>query len=194
MTLTSVQQSEILNVNRARQFCTACKSGQYVIDPDQNACSECPAGAICADGAFFGLPAGAVWLAAGDFMRLEACPAGYVLVRDEARPAADECVACPASKYLVGNSSAAAGRLVVTSAAAAPGLCLECVAGAVCRGGAEVVAQAGYWVAADPAAIAAERRAGVPGQQQLTALQCAQLPILGLAVKACKLACCVPAG
>ena len=153
------------------QFCTSCKAGQYVIDPDQNACVDCPAGAVCTAGSFLGQTPGAVWAVVGDNMRVETCPVGYVLVRNEARPVADQCVACPSGKYLASNSSAAAGRLVVLDAATAPGLCLDCVVGATCLGGADVVAAPGYFVVSYPVTVATERRASA-GQEALKSFRC----------------------
>ena len=50
-------------------------------------------------------------------MRLEACPSGYVLVRNQERPDFDEFVKCPAQTYMIQASSYKEGKGVSTSAA-----------------------------------------------------------------------------
>jgi hypothetical protein len=47
-------------------------------------------GAICDGSTLRGVINGSMWLVNGDKMRLQQCPAGYVLIRDEYQPILDQ--------------------------------------------------------------------------------------------------------
>lgn len=87
--------------------CIPCGKKQYVIDPNQHGCKQCPAGAKCEDekGAITFVPihpAESVWEnTSSGLYRLIRCPPGYVLVRDETMPVMDRCVPCPPYFYSV---------------------------------------------------------------------------------------------
>ena len=115
----------------ATGFCAACGVGQYVTDPDGGDCIDCPIGAVCNGAALVGLPTASSWAAGADgVLRLQSCPAGYVLVRDEDRPAQDQCVQCPPGRYssVPASYSVAAGGPVLwgPDAATAYLLCTPC--------------------------------------------------------------------
>ena len=83
--------------------CTRCGKKEYVINPNLHRCQPCPAGATCEDGTFSpSNPANSVWNSTSDgIYRIEKCPAGHVLIRDEADPVLDRCVPCAADTYSV---------------------------------------------------------------------------------------------
>lgn len=115
-------------------FCEACGRGQYVTDPDGGRCIDCPVGAACDGSSLAGSPNTSAWAvdpSAGDgALRLQWCPAGSVLVRDEARPALDQCVLCPPGKLstepALYPAASGAPALWSTSAADAYLLCRAC--------------------------------------------------------------------
>ena len=87
--------------------CNPCGKNLYIIDPNQHQCQQCPAGAQCEDEEGRSIfkptnPAESVLenTSTGLF-RITKCPAGYVLVRDEAKPVLDRCVPCPPYFYSV---------------------------------------------------------------------------------------------
>ena len=76
--------------------------------------------------------------------------AGYILVRDEARPIADECVRCPSGSYSTEKATypdaRSPGALFVSDSSAALSLCVDCNwLKSSCAGGADVTPAAGYW-------------------------------------------------
>jgi hypothetical protein len=83
--------------------CQACEKDQYIVDPNQHVCQQCPAGAVCSEGTFTADdPADSVWEATQmGVYRLVRCPRGYVLVRDEDKPALDRCTPCPPYTYSI---------------------------------------------------------------------------------------------
>ena len=80
-----------------------CSRDEYVVDPKKGSCQPCPAGATCLDGAFTPSdPADSVWNSTSNgVMRITRCPAGFVLIRDQADPISDRCVACAPDTYSV---------------------------------------------------------------------------------------------
>ena len=107
--------------------CTACGAQQYVIDPDRGRCVDCPVGATCDGAALAGSPPGSVWMVdiTGLEYRLLSCPAGYVVVRAEAWPSLDQCVACPEGKFSAVPAEYG-GALWTTVASNATQLCAVC--------------------------------------------------------------------
>ena len=90
--------------------CNPCGKNLYIIDPNQHTCQQCPAGAKCEDEEGRSIfkptnPAESVWenTSTGLF-RITKCLAGYVLVRDEAKPVLDRCIPCPPYFYSVEES------------------------------------------------------------------------------------------
>ena len=83
--------------------CVRCSREQYVVDPNKDVCEPCPAGAACDHGAFRpNNPADSIWNSTSDgIYRITSCPAGHVLIRDEAVPVFDRCVACAPDTYSV---------------------------------------------------------------------------------------------
>ncbi len=98
---------------------------QYIVNPNQDKCHDCPTGAVCDSRQLAGLVAGSVWKPEGSFMRLQQCPPGFVAVRDPATEATDACVACPPSTYSVVAARVGDGELVSASTvlAASGSLC-----------------------------------------------------------------------
>ena len=83
--------------------CVRCDKKQYVMDPNEHRCQACPAGATCEAGSFAPTnPADSVWNSTSNgIYRITSCPAGYVLIREDAEPTSDRCVACPPDTYSV---------------------------------------------------------------------------------------------
>jgi hypothetical protein len=84
--------SLLVNASLEAQQCVACEQGSYTIaDSDgcsgaggvcqHRKCTACPLGAECSLGRLRGRVDGSVWHQSGQFMRLEKCPSGYILVR-----------------------------------------------------------------------------------------------------------------
>mmetsp|Transcript_61671 Transcript_61671/g.151784 ORF Transcript_61671/g.151784 Transcript_61671/m.151784 type:complete len:279 (+) Transcript_61671:411-1247(+) len=108
--------------------CQQCLSREYII-PDRTGCRLCPAGAQCnGSGIVVGREAGSVWSVDYTILRyrLEECPAGYVLVRDESATTQDECVKCPLGKYSFVRAVYSEGIMVSPTASTATELCTEC--------------------------------------------------------------------
>ena len=71
-----------------------------------------------------------IWSVYNGLYRLQECPAGYILVRDERFPANDECIQCPPGKYSESPATfvqqPGLKRLVAVSATNATILCNDC--------------------------------------------------------------------
>jgi hypothetical protein len=135
------------------RVCTQCSLENYITDSDYGTCLTCPAGVLCNSSSLRPIIAGSVWgqeagLLGISHIRLQSCPAGYILVRIEPRPEMDECVPCPFGKYSL-DSAVLGGKLdlVASSAINAVELCLQCSTGVTCLGGSNVVSQPGYFLA-----------------------------------------------
>ena len=63
--------------------------------------------------------------------RVKSCPPGYFMTRKQKYPLEDECTICEVGKYLLDQNNFSA--------------CLNCPLGALCKGGADLVAQDGFW-------------------------------------------------
>ena len=83
--------------------CRKCELSNYIIDPNRHNCEPCPDGATCDGSQLTPKVDGSVWDAdvSTGVYRLARCPPGYVLIRDEASPVLDRCVACPPDTYSV---------------------------------------------------------------------------------------------
>jgi hypothetical protein len=84
--------SLLVNASLETQQCVACEQGTYTTaDTDgcsgaggvcqHRKCTDCPLGAECSGGQLRGRVGRSVWNRFGQFMRLDECPAGYILVR-----------------------------------------------------------------------------------------------------------------
>jgi hypothetical protein len=84
--------SLLVNTSLEAQQCVACEQGTYTTaDIDgcsgaggvcqQRKCTTCPLGAECIGGLLRGRVGGSVWRKLGQYMRLDECPAGYIVVR-----------------------------------------------------------------------------------------------------------------
>ena len=84
-------------LGRLMWACTPCLVGEFILDNNNPLlkCQKCPKGALCDSKTFKGLVDGSEWVETGGHMRVQACPAGYILVRG-VDPVADECIKCPA--------------------------------------------------------------------------------------------------
>lgn len=139
------------------QKCQLCLPGtEYINFPNQQSCMMCPVGAKCDGKSATGSIPGSVWAIEGTpgkpgngLTRLQQCPRGYVLVRDENAPLQDVCVECPPGKYLVDvakwSPSASEPYLVSPSASLASSMCLDCTDGLKCNGGSRVFQRKGFW-------------------------------------------------
>lgn len=148
------------------QTCRECVVGlEYNLDPNRHPCHPCPTtGASCDGSTLTSLVPGATWSAgpAGEVLRLQLCPAGYILVvAADARD--DACVLCPAGTYSLLPASMNSGLVAPsTLVAASGGLCNPCPRGATCSGGKDVVPRKGYWF--KPAEMRGRRAAADDGQ------------------------------
>ncbi len=71
--------------------------------------------------------------------------AGYILVRDEARPSADECVRCPSGSYSTEKATYPTSAFVRDSSVVRS-RCVDCnFLKSECAGGADVTPIAGFW-------------------------------------------------
>lgn len=77
--------------------------------------------------------------------RLESCPQGHILVRNENEVEQDTCVPCPANTYSVRPASYSGNFLTVTSQTEVRDTCKLCPSVAECRGGDQIVPNIGYW-------------------------------------------------
>uniref|UniRef100_A0A7S0Z359 Tyrosine-protein kinase ephrin type A/B receptor-like domain-containing protein n=1 Tax=Hemiselmis tepida TaxID=464990 RepID=A0A7S0Z359_9CRYP len=129
-------------------ICLTCHPGQYVLNPDQTDCVECPAGGSCDGDRFMSAPFSTFEVEGGSHYRVVACDPGYVLVRSS-NPAFDQCVECPISTYSLSparwSPNASLSVQAVENAIDAVGLCLDCPIGAFCPGGARVLPLPGFW-------------------------------------------------
>ena len=141
-------------LGRAVWMCKSCGADEYILDNNDPAveCQRCAKGAICDGDQLRGKVNGSDWRRKGRHMRLNSCPAGYILVRDEAIPEADECVKCPRGSYSVlearypNAGDPSPGKLVVPTASSAVSLCVPCnLRKSSCAGGADVSPKKGYW-------------------------------------------------
>lgn len=117
---------------------------------------------------------GSQWVTEGSGFRLVGCPAGSILVRNDAFAVADECVECPFGKYSI-VPPVFPDILVVQSASVASEECVLCDKGLQCDGGSKFKARRGYWLAndfqpqgrrsSDTYGSAVSRRAEMPEQQ-----------------------------
>mmetsp|Transcript_35415 Transcript_35415/g.85507 ORF Transcript_35415/g.85507 Transcript_35415/m.85507 type:complete len:1753 (+) Transcript_35415:88-5346(+) len=121
-------------------LCQPCQISTYSIVNDSRVCNPCPAGGICSDGHFAEKQhEGSEWIAQGGLMRLAACKAGFVLVRDELYPRFDQCVMCPLGTFLDKAPVLSSRYLVASEAAVATTLCRRCPDGMRCDGGSHIV-------------------------------------------------------
>jgi len=77
--------------------------------------------------------------------------AGYILVRDEARPSADECVRCPSGSYSTEKATypttMSNGTASVSDSSLVRSLCVDCnFLKSECAGGADVTPIEGFWL------------------------------------------------
>ena len=143
-------------------WCASCLATQYIVDPNRDVCHKCPQGATCDGSGLVGLD-GSSWVVVNNLYRLTACPAGYIVIRDDSSdclsttnincktgPELDHCFRCPGSPAPGRFSNQPAfypGPLVSqTEAAVSSTQCLPCPLGASCElGGNSVVPLSGYW-------------------------------------------------
>ena len=126
------------------QQCAPCGPLKYIVDPvSGGSCQDCPKGADCPDGDQF-LPkaVGSEWevhyfgpRSLDAVYRLKTCPPGYFMTRKDKYPLEDECTICEAGTYLLDQNNFSA--------------CLNCAMGAVCKGGAHIEAENGFWMEPD---------------------------------------------
>jgi hypothetical protein len=146
----------VVNSSIDTQTCFGCPAGTYSLDSTDNCgktscadreCSACAIGARCTGGDEFSpLVADSEWKklyeVSAFVMRVEKCPPGYVLVRDQARAGNDECTACLTNSYRLEYASYTQGIGVTDTQAVRTGsldLCLPCPPGTVCEGKAQVL-------------------------------------------------------
>ena len=67
--------------NQALQECVPCAAGQYVVDPSQPPCIDCPAGGSCEAGVFQPRVPDSIWDEVNLLWRILSCPPGYIVVR-----------------------------------------------------------------------------------------------------------------
>ena len=144
--------------------CQQCDDSQYTHQDvtfgaaqhitDSNAvdvrCQRCPIGAVCNGKMIRGKVNGSEWVRNGSHVRLQSCPKGYILVRNEDRPETDECVLCPRGKYSTQPSfyprEGTPGARYVTDSSLALSFCIECNwIKSTCAGGSDVTPKAGFW-------------------------------------------------
>ena len=132
------RELEIGNAYTETFFETRCPGHDYSITQDSFNCHRCPAGATCRQGHFLGgKQNGSVWIPIDGMMRLVDCPLGFILVRDEANPAKDECVICPDDTFIDKKPDYATGFLVTDDPANATSMCKACFLGFYCYAGWE---------------------------------------------------------
>ena len=151
-------------VQAARYWsCISCLPTQYIVDPNKHTCRKCPVGGTCDGSGLIGLD-GSTWVVTDDIYRLQSCPAGYILIRDnssncltginsdecKAGPELDRCFRCPGSPAPGRFSLLPAtypGPLVSPTVDTVTEIqCRPCPFGANCEsGGSSVVPLPGYW-------------------------------------------------
>lgn len=130
--------------------CKGCLPGtEYINFPDTQSCIKCPLGATCDGKKVTGI-SGSVWeLDFDNHTRLQQCPSGYVLVREDRQPFQDQCVECPVGKYLIDVAKWRPGkdeaRIVIDRAENAGSVCNDCEKGLVCTGGNRIFQRKGFW-------------------------------------------------
>ena len=91
------QRVQTVNAASSTWTCQKCKLNQYVVDPNVHLCRDCPEDGAQCDGARL-IPKvdGSVWSddTNSGFYRIQACPAGFIVIRDESRPELDQCYPC----------------------------------------------------------------------------------------------------
>eukprot|EP00281_Chroomonas_sp_CCMP1168_P014689 CAMPEP_0206216106 /NCGR_PEP_ID=MMETSP0047_2-20121206/2546_1 /ASSEMBLY_ACC=CAM_ASM_000192 /TAXON_ID=195065 /ORGANISM="Chroomonas mesostigmatica_cf, Strain CCMP1168" /LENGTH=304 /DNA_ID=CAMNT_0053638435 /DNA_START=170 /DNA_END=1081 /DNA_ORIENTATION=+ len=127
---------------------------EYAIDPDQDECQPIPTGVSYYYTTYPGITyysftsqgsgvvskvPGAIWSLNGirpTRYRLDSCPAGYILVRDEEQPLQDTCVLCPPGTFSNEDAVYATGVRVSATEVQAPQLCDVCNPSLIkCNGG-----------------------------------------------------------
>ena len=92
------QRVQVANAGSTSTWtCHKCKASQYVVDPNAHPCRDCPEdGAECDGSRLIPRVHGSVW--ADDtnegFYRIQECPPGFIVIRDELRPELDQCYPC----------------------------------------------------------------------------------------------------
>ena len=95
---------------QASQQCKPCSATQYIVDQLEQ-CQTCPTGAAC-NGATLTRSGGSHWRREGDKLRVYACDAGYVMVRNDdqngLQASQDACAKCLAGSYSVSGANLSA--------------------------------------------------------------------------------------
>jgi len=126
------------------QQCISCGDNQYTVASEQTTCINCPVGASCVGGIFKATVQNSVWSRNGSLMRIEECPPGYIVTRDDNRAFTDACVLCPFGKFSsrisrYANSTRSGGTMLWSKTASdAFLLCFDCPDGYLCSGGSSI--------------------------------------------------------
>ena len=132
--------------NCQTRTCQVCLPGVEYYSNSTGACLACPAGASC-DGIYmFPTVPGSVWEWENGVLRIQECPAGYILIRSKDTSQLDECVVCPRSYYSPVPASYREQVQVATSANDVLSKCIQCQSEKVeCPGGSSFIARPGFW-------------------------------------------------
>ena len=170
-----------INTTGIEARCDECGRGTYSFDSwdgcmvdaegkyscDERLCNPCPdepvGGAICCGGKnFFELTQDSVWQNwnftwpdghNSIVRRIETCPPGHSLIRNDSDPTSDFCLKCPPYSYSLEGSSFELGQrsfasrqeweLAMTTNDTFP--CNPCPPGSTCFGGTDITPAEGYW-------------------------------------------------
>ena len=144
--------------NRNQLVCDRCQQNQYNLRPNLDNCQQCSVGGECDGETMVGKlisPDGSSVLrytgedmkwepeivpGLGKILRIEQCPAGYVLVRAERNHALDQCIPCPVGTFSteVARWEDGKGLLVASSTGTVASKCSPCEAWQKCSGGNQV--------------------------------------------------------
>lgn len=144
--------------NRDQLVCDMCQQNQYNLRPNLDNCQQCSVGGECDGETMVGKlisPDGSSVLryagedlkwepeivpGLGQILRIEQCPAGYVLVRTERDHSLDQCIPCPVGTFSteVARWEDGKGLLVAKSTGTVASKCSPCEAWQKCSGGNQV--------------------------------------------------------
>jgi cysteine-rich repeat protein len=144
--------------SRSLRVCAMCQQNQYNLRPNLDNCQQCSVGGECDGEAMVGKLishdgssvlkytgedmkwAPEIVPGLGKILRIEQCPAGYVLVRTERDHSLDQCIPCPAGTFSteVARWEDGKGMLVARSTGTVASKCSQCEEWQKCSGGNQV--------------------------------------------------------
>eukprot|EP00960_Hanusia_phi_P009635 280164-Hanusia_phi.AAC.1 len=140
------QCAEGYKLNCETNTCQICQPGSQYYSPLAADCKECPVGGKCDGSTLQPKVVGSAWGWEDGILRIQSCPAGYILIRSPTNPQLDDCSECPPSFYSPVPASYTAQIQSVSSPFAALLKCLPCEMDKVdCPGGSQYIAKPGYW-------------------------------------------------